>query len=844
MNKFIDKLIELLQSTGLSITLILLLVFVLIVAATKPDNFKIYFGAIWQVLAGPFKFLRKKAIRFQIEGPLTKSLKKISQELPEIDIPELKINWVKTDDLETKLKEGKAIIKLKFENDNSRNIIKATSIYVKDAFLSNSKPYLSPNFTKAIDLTVTKKILLNANLKNKGNIIPLFINENKNVSSEVFEKCEKFEEIDDNGLFTRVILRELNGLGERLFGRTPKQQHHIESEEFLNFVHNVVIREYDDNTPLVYNNNIFKVGFLLVAKAETYNTYGLEAYYRRIRLSLAKGVKTFYLLARTDKVEILEKVATELIQTGNFILRNNPKEYIDNLNRKCICYSLEVNDDSILATTLENIGNAIKNKEIVNGVITSVRENRILIDINGISGEVKYHNLSAGEILDARHYFKEGSDIELKPLEILEGGNINFSLKNTKSDPLNFIKSKFEIGKTILCKVIYVDDNFIKLDVGNEVIEGIAFRSDLTFSKYIFLHKKFEIDNKYDFIIKDYDFTKGRLILELKDLKNPWNLKKFRLNQQVDFQIMRKTKNSFIGEVEEGVEALIPKYELSWTEKEQDNLFKTTTLSSSISCFVRKVEDDLLILSAKKNLKNPYIKYFEENINKSVKFTITSINEYGINGKINELSIYIPKYELSWNGEKYNYRVNQTYDVSIKELGKNKDKLIGSFKPILTHPLEDFSKKFQIGKVLKDLKIKEVFDWGIIYKISFKRKEYDGLLLTKNISNNCFISDMKSISKHLNNIPLCISEINLEQNRIILSLSNLTKNNIGRIEQLDYENEYNAIIIGNKYKVYSVILPNIWIEGKLETENNYNAGDTIKIRPSRIMNNDVIFTDE
>jgi small subunit ribosomal protein S1 len=309
--------------------------------------------------------------------------------------------------------------------------------------LVNSKPYLSENFVKAIDLTVTKKILLNSDIKNKGNIIPIFINENKNENNEVFEKCEKLEEIDDNGLFTRVILRELNALGEKQFGRTPKVEHYIESEEFLDFIYNVVTREYDDNTPLVYNKKVFKVGFLLVAKAETYIKYGLEAYYRRIRLGLASGVKTFYLLARSEKVEILEKVAKELLHTGNFILKNTPKEYIDTHNRKCICYSLEVNTDSILASTLADVGKAIENKNSVYGVITSVRENRLLIDINGLSGEVKFHNLSAGEITDARNYFKEGNDIELIPLEILEGGVVNFSLKNTKSDPINFVKSHY-----------------------------------------------------------------------------------------------------------------------------------------------------------------------------------------------------------------------------------------------------------------------------------------------------------------------------------------------------------------------------------------------------------------
>ncbi len=550
------------------------------------------------------------------------------------------------------------------------------------------------------------------------------------------------------------------------------------------------------------------------------------------------------MLARSEKVEILEKVATELLHTGNFILKNTPKEYIDTHNRKCICYSFEVNTDSILASTLADVGKAIENKNSVYGVITSVRENRLLIDINGLSGEVKFHNLSAGEITDARNYFKEGNDIELIPLEILEGGVVNFSLKNTKSDPINFVKSQYEIGKLIDARVIYADDSFIKLDIGNQVIEGISFRKDLTYSKYAFLHKKFELDKSFEFKIKDYDFTRGQLILELNDLEDPWENKKFKEGQKVDFKVMRKSKNALIGEIEEGIEALIPKYELGWTEKQQQSVFDDTSLNSTILTTIQNIEERLLILSAKRNQNNPYQDYFNKNANEIKTFIVTDVNDYGINGLIENLKIYIPKYELSWNGSKFKYHLNRSYKVSIKDVGKNNDKLIGSFKPILKHPLEDFQNKFSVGQVLKDLEIKQVFDWGIIYNISYKKKDIDGLLLVKNISTNCFINDIKVLSKSLNKIPLKISEINLEQSRVILSLKELTKNNSERLEQFNYQDEYKAIVVGLTHQGYSVIVPNYWIEGILETEKSYEVGSEIYVRPTKIDERSILFTTE
>ncbi len=117
-------------------------------------------------------------------------------------------------------------------------------------------------------------------------------------------------------------------------------------------------------------------------------------------------------------------------------------------------------------------------------------------------------------------------------------------------------------------------------------------------------------------------------------------------------------------------------------------------------------------------------------------------------------------------------------------------------------------------------------------------------MLKKNISNNCFVDNIKLLSKSLDKIPLKISEINLEQNRIILSLKELTSSNSDRLEQFRYEDEYKAIVIGLKHNNYGVIIPNYWIEGILETNSSYSIGSEISVRPARISESEIIFTSE
>ncbi|MBI5372557.1 MAG: 30S ribosomal protein S1 [Sphingobacteriales bacterium] len=846
MDKIKDFFEPLLRSYGLPGILILVIIFMLYVAATKPENFKIYFGFLYQTLAWPFKSFRKKAIRYRIEGPTTKALKTISKEIPDIEIPDLVIKWVSEDNLLTKLQEGKAIIKLKFENDNTRNVLKATHIFVRDAFLKHSKPYFSDSFKKAMDLIVTKKLLLQIK-NNQSNLVSMFFEENTIDNDEVFEKCEKIEEVDDNGLFTRILLRELNGFGNKLLGRLPKPEHKEESDRFLDFVNEIATRDFDDYTPLSFTNDTLKVGIILVARIETYANYGLEPYLRRIKLGRAKGIESFYLLARSEKVEILSKVAQELFQSGNFILINKPKEFKDSKGRPVVCFYIRINEDSLFASTLREIGDAIKEKSTVRGVVVSVRESAVKLDINGIEGWVKKDNLSIIEINDARMYFKEGTYIEAIPIEIQQNGVVELSLKNTASDPNKVVTSKFEIGKMFFGKISYVDDEFIKVDLGLEKVEGFAYRQDVTRSRFLFLHRKFKIGDEHEFEVLGYNFEKASIRLALTDMPDYWEITNHFPSEKVQFYVCKKSPRAFVGEIEEGVEAILPYPEISWTKESIVERANKIKLDSRIECRIKKVDraDRIVILSLKEYDNNPYFKFLDIHKGEIVDFVIEEITPYGINGSLvnSGLRIYVPKFEMGWSNSKYDYEVQTKKRVSIKAIDHTNSKLIGSFKPVLPHPLKEIHNSYTIGQVLKNMQIQKVNDWGIVYSFNHQKKIYKAILLKKEISNYGWIESCTPFSNCLNGIPLEIKSIDLENNQILLTLRDLTQKNFDRGESLQYENTYQAVVLGkhrNQNK-YGILLPKIWTEGLLEFNGTLSPGSYIEVRPSSRTSSELIF---
>ena len=821
-------------------------VLVIIFILFNPEKVQIIAGWLWYPLGFLLKFAKRKKIQNLIEGHCSESLKKIAKELPDIEVPNLKITWIKDDDLQTLFKEKKAIVKLKFSSDETQNIIKATTVYVRDAFLKHSKPYLSGILKKSIDFSVTKKILLGTT-KNTRNIVSQYIEENLEGLDEIKDRCSQIEEIDDNGLFTSVLLRELDFYGNQLVGKLPTNEHFQEADNFVNFIYDIAIREPDENTPLQFSDATLKIAVLLVAKKETYLNYGLAPYLRRIKLGLSRGINTFYLLAREDKVDILNDVAKELLETGNFILINKPKIFKDADNRDVIYYCIRINKDSFMVQATKNIADAIKNKDTVKGVITKVKNDCLKVDFDGVEGIVNKQNMSVIPIQEPYKYFRENYYVELLPLAILDNGVVEFSLKGTKSDPNHIITANYEIGQSIYAKVKYCDDSFIKLELNSKTIEGIAFRRNLTYSRFLLLNKKFPINSEHDFIICGHDFERNQIILKLKDLADPWQNNNLIKNSKVTFIPFKKAEKSIVGELSEGLEAILPYNEISWFPSQIDKEKGNIKIEKSIECVIRDIskEDKRIILSLKHKNNNPYITFFSANKDKKLRLFVQSINAYGISGVVqSQYEVFVPKHEQSWNGDPYKYQIGNTYDVCLKEISASANNLIGTFKPIIQHPLQKFAEHFKEGQVLKYLEIKNKYDWGCVLSINDGKKNYEGLLFNGEFSNSCFISSAKDVLKNTPNLPLIIKTIDFDKNKIILSLKALLKLNISRISNISYDSQYSGIMLGKKGFDYIVLLEGIWIEAIFETNRNYNIGEKVQVRPIRIGEEELIVSED
>lgn len=796
------------------------------------NNVRSFVKDVLSFLASTVGWFKSTSVKLDIETNGAKSIERLNRIVPELGLPELSIEWVKVgENGQVRLEPGKAIVLLKYNKDNTQNIINTTAAYVHKTLLFNSKSYMDKGIHTAIDFTVIREFLNKTSQKNY--IVTQYIescSDDFDLYSDAFEKVIK---VEDEGLLTRVLLREYAVWGNKLAGKPRSSEYVKESRQFLDFIYNIATREFDELTPLVYKEGTIKVAVLLVAKYDTYAEKGINPYVRRIREEFANGINTFYLLARNDKIDILNRVYGEIIATGNYNLLNGPEVYKDNIGRDNMCYCIEVKSDADIAKAYEEIKNCINEETIIEAIISKVFREDIKCEYNGLVLTVPRKEISDNQELRLKSYYTPGMMIEVIPQRVIERGEVECSMLKTNSNPQKLFNSKYEVGSVVTAIVESADDDFINLRVMDSEQQCVAYRRDLTPSRFAFLHHLFPAGKELDFTIKDIDYIFNKLILTYNNIKDPWKDVGVKQDDVVECEVFNVKETRIETELGEGLFAILPYSELSWIESEIEEKKKGLKRSTRIKARVKKVvPDEKLIILTCKEKKSPYFTFFESlDDSKETKVKITAISAYGVHGLAGNLyKVFIPSSETYIGDNKFNYHKDGIYITRIIEVDKLGTSLVGTFKPFITHPLQKFRDIFHEGQILSHLKYVRGTEYGAYFKILYdNNKSVEALLLSRDVSSWCFIKNLDQIFNQQYSCPLVLKEINMEKNIVLLSIKELSRQNQERINMTDYGKEYLGMVMGRDGNYYSVLLDNLWVEVKAESDSILSIGDRINI---------------
>lgn len=816
------------------ITLALVALVAIILMIPYYNNVRLFAKDVIAFFSGIGRWFKRNRIKNNIESSCQGTIDSLNQITPELNLPDMSLQWVKKDDDgKVLLEEGKAIVLLSYDRDNIKNIINTTTAYVRKALLPTARNFLSTPVRKAVDFTVIRKFIENNPLHNVATTA--FVTENLDDINNYQDTFNKVDVVEKEGMLSRMLLREYALWGNKIVTHLPSPDSAQESSDLLSFLYDLLSRDPEELTPLQFVRDNIKVAALLVAKLETYAEYGLSPYLRRIREGFACGIRTFYLLARNDKIGILDQVYSELVSTGNFVLQNGPKVFKDSKNRDNICYCIEVNAQGSMAKDYDAMSGYIENGQQIEVVVERVRQNELQCLYNSIPVIIPISEISTTPNIRLLNYYTEGMSIMVIPLEYENQGKVKASVLNTDSNPQRLIDQNYAVGSIITAVVQEADDVFINLLVKDTSQKAVAYRKNLTYSRHQFLHQLFPVGSEHEFRIIGADYIHNRLELQLKDLFDPWAQQKYKPGDKVSFTIYRADEGCFVTELGAGIDAILPYSNLTWMGDEVESEKKKYKRNQTIEGYVKAVEpENRVVILTLRTKTSPYEDYYRTLSKKGgeVNVVFQYNNGYGIVGKADDkYRVFVPISETHVDNIYYSYQLGNSYTVSIKDVATDGMSLIGTLIPYIETPLQKYSKEHQVGESVKVSKTLLVTDRHAVFTVLAPDKEaVKATLFIGDITNYCKVDNLRDILTPLQNRTFAIKNYDFERNKVEISLKKYLADNLNQKRgDLDYDTAYEGIVIGQKNGYYYLIIQGLLIEGKMQMTTIYQPGTKVSV---------------
>ncbi len=438
-----------------------------------------------------------------------------------------------------------------------------------------------------------------------------------------------------------------------------------------------------------------------------------------LSVTIKGGVKAFLPGSQVDlrPIRNLDKLIGQTYQFK--VIKFNKKRGNIVLSRRVL---LEKERDEQKTKTLETL----EEGKVVKGVIKNITEYGAFVDLGGIDGLLHITDMSWGRVNHPEELFKVGDEVTVKVLKYNpETERVSLGLKQTQEDPWSHAEEAFPPGKKVHGKVMSITDYgaFVELEPG---VEGLIHVSEMSWTKKVkHPSKLLEVGQEIDCQVLEVDAKAKRISLGLKQLEpDPWTLftEKYAPGDKIAGKVRSITDYGvFIG-IEEGVDGMVHKSDLSWTAK-VNNPADLHRKGDDVEAIILSINHDekKVSLGIKQLWDDPWPTIFNEfPPGKVVDAKIISVVDYGVFVRIREgVEGLIPSNELvEKKGEDGNvipFEVGETIQAEIANVDSQDRRLtlsmrIGEGVAIQTKPekrpsvapkKEEPAKATSIGELIK-----------------------------------------------------------------------------------------------------------------------------------------------
>lgn len=276
-------------------------------------------------------YARKTYIKHDLQSHVNDFVRRATKDVPGLHAKGVRIEWEKPGDTsrESFLRDGEVIIRLSYKKSEAENVATAVYWFVSQSLLHRAKRYISPSQGQATDLFVTTKLLQ----QQKPDVVDCFLESYlhpglREKKGKPLELYEKFEQIDQVGLFFPLYLREVDYLGQKVFGKPQRDQIHKEINELVDHLNRFSQRVLGEDIQTEFQKVHCKFEIMIVGKSDVVKS-SLNPYIEYIRYQVEpSNIETLYMIGSLDNVEAIRRIAMEVADSFEVVASHKFKGQI------------------------------------------------------------------------------------------------------------------------------------------------------------------------------------------------------------------------------------------------------------------------------------------------------------------------------------------------------------------------------------------------------------------------------------------------------------------------------------------------------------------------------------
>jgi len=304
MPENVEKLVTVIFSFFGGVGVIGLLIFLF------PEKVQIWSSYGWKFLKVIFKGAEKKYIACDIQGHINDYNNIINKKVRAYEPVGVQIKWIEKANVESFFKDGVLLIRMRKSDDQSKNFVAATMVFLSQVMLRKGKRYISSTQKRSIDLFVAKRLFEEEKPEVLEYFVENFLVPNTNSSKQVADYFDKYSVIDKAGLFFPILIQELTFLGSKVFGQRKDSLIISEVKGLIDFLKNYSERELGAKIPNCFNGRYCHFGVVIIARAVNVDSGKIALFVKYLSKIINVGIENIYMIGPDEEraVKLIENV--------------------------------------------------------------------------------------------------------------------------------------------------------------------------------------------------------------------------------------------------------------------------------------------------------------------------------------------------------------------------------------------------------------------------------------------------------------------------------------------------------------------------------------------------------